>query len=136
MSASMGADFPMIPHESTLFSRGCKSTSLGIVPYQVTGKAAASQTPGGGPWFVAPQGRSGEDRRAESHLFLCTFMGHPSEASMKCGRNSTTEKSDGFLDEDAGLRRHPVVGHGHKPHFDGGAPLQPRDFGLRVQVPH
>jgi hypothetical protein len=29
MSARMGADFPMIPHESTLFSRGCKSASLG-----------------------------------------------------------------------------------------------------------
>src|SRR4030095_11317199 len=26
--------------------------------------------------------------------FLCTFMGYPSEASMKFGRNSTTEKSE------------------------------------------
>ena len=45
----MGADFPMIPHESTLFSRGCKPTSLGIVPYQVTAKASAPQTPWCGP---------------------------------------------------------------------------------------
>ena len=32
----MGADIPMIPHESTLFSRACKPTSLEIVPYEVT----------------------------------------------------------------------------------------------------
>ena len=46
ISASMDADFPMIPHESTVFSRVCKPTSLGIVPYQVTAKASAPQAPG------------------------------------------------------------------------------------------
>ena len=37
----MGADFPMIPHESALFSIACKPTSLGVVPGQVTAKASA-----------------------------------------------------------------------------------------------
>src|SRR5215211_1375883 len=45
----MGADFLMILHESTLFSRVCKPTSLGIVPCQVTAKASAHQT----PWYVS-----------------------------------------------------------------------------------
>jgi hypothetical protein len=31
----MGADITMMPHESTLFSRACKPTSLEIVPYEV-----------------------------------------------------------------------------------------------------
>jgi hypothetical protein len=35
----MGADFPMIPRESTLFSRACKPTSLRVVPCQATTKA-------------------------------------------------------------------------------------------------
>ena len=35
----------------------------------------------------------GGDGRVKSHWSLCIFMGYPSEASMKCGRNSTTEKS-------------------------------------------
>jgi hypothetical protein len=59
----MDADFPMILHESTLFSRACKPTSLGIVPCQVTAKASAHQTPWYVPWFVAPQGRLGGDGR-------------------------------------------------------------------------
>ena len=29
ISASVGADFPLIPRESALFSGGCKPTSLG-----------------------------------------------------------------------------------------------------------
>src|SRR5713101_6829168 len=32
----MGADFSMIPHESALFSSGCKPTSPGVVLCQVT----------------------------------------------------------------------------------------------------
>jgi hypothetical protein len=32
ISASMGADFPRIPHESTLFSRACKPTPQGDRP--------------------------------------------------------------------------------------------------------
>src|SRR5215217_2496530 len=48
MSASMGADFPMIPHESALFSTSCKPTLLWVVSCQVTAKASASQV----PWFV------------------------------------------------------------------------------------
>src|SRR4030095_4029899 len=32
MSARMGADFPRIPHESTLFSRVCKPTPQGDRP--------------------------------------------------------------------------------------------------------
>jgi hypothetical protein len=55
----MGADFLMIPRESTLFSRGCKSISLGIDPYQITVKVSAPQTPGCARWFLAPQGISG-----------------------------------------------------------------------------
>jgi hypothetical protein len=42
----MGADFPMTPHESTLFSSVCKTKSLGIVPYQVTVKASTPRHPG------------------------------------------------------------------------------------------
>ena len=45
ISASMGADFPMKPRESTLFSRVCEPSSLGIVPCQVTAKASAPQAP-------------------------------------------------------------------------------------------
>ena len=67
ISASMGADFPMIPHESTLFSRGCKPTFLGVVPCQVPAKASAPQTPWCMPWFVAPQGISGGDSGFKSH---------------------------------------------------------------------
>src|SRR3954468_3447802 len=37
----MWADFPMMPHESALFSSVCKPISLGIVPSQVTAKASA-----------------------------------------------------------------------------------------------
>src|SRR4029453_14353391 len=94
MSASMGADFPVIPHESILFSRGCKPAFLGIVPYQVTGKASASQTPGCVPWFVAPQGISGGNSRLKSHCFLWTLLRFSSETNMKFVRNSTTEKSE------------------------------------------
>jgi hypothetical protein len=63
----MGADFPMIPYESTLFSRVCKPTSLGIVPYQVTAKASAPQTLWYVLWFVVPQGRLGGDGRVKNH---------------------------------------------------------------------
>jgi hypothetical protein len=51
----MGADFPMILHESALFSSGCKLISLRVAPCQVTAKASA---PWCVPWFVAPQGIS------------------------------------------------------------------------------
>jgi len=66
IAASMGGDFPMILHESALFSMACKPTSLGIVPCQVTAKASAHQTPWYVPWFVAPQGRLGGDGRVKS----------------------------------------------------------------------
>jgi hypothetical protein len=56
----------MTPRESALFSRGCKPTSLGIVPYQVTAKASAPQTPWYMPWSVAPQGKLGGHSRVES----------------------------------------------------------------------
>src|SRR5215217_7058329 len=49
ISARRDADFPMIPHENTVFARGCKPTSLGIIPCQITAKASAPQTPGGVP---------------------------------------------------------------------------------------
>ena len=62
----MGADFSMIPCESTLFSSVCKPTSLGIVPYHVTAKVPASQIPWYVPWFMAPQGRLGGDGRVKS----------------------------------------------------------------------
>ena len=45
ISASRGADFPMIPRESALFSSSCKLMSLRIVPYHVTAKASAAQAP-------------------------------------------------------------------------------------------
>ena len=56
----------MILRESTLFSVGGKLTSLGIVPYQVTAKASAPQTPGCVPWFMAPQEISGGGRRLKT----------------------------------------------------------------------
>jgi hypothetical protein len=46
ISASIDADFPMIPHESALFSRGYKTLSLEVVPWQVTGKASTPQALG------------------------------------------------------------------------------------------
>jgi hypothetical protein len=49
MSASMGADFPMIPRESTLFSRGCKSTSLGSSPIRSLGRRLHPGHQGGCP---------------------------------------------------------------------------------------
>ena len=55
----MGADFPMMPRESVLFSRGCKHVSLRGVLCQITAKAFAPQTPWYVLWFMAPQGRSG-----------------------------------------------------------------------------
>jgi hypothetical protein len=67
LSASMGADFPMIPHESALFSSVYKPTSQGIVPSQVTAKASVPQVSWGMPWFVAPQGIAGGDGMVESH---------------------------------------------------------------------
>ena len=45
------------------------------------------------PLLVAPERFSGAYGLAQSYWFLCVFMGYPSETSMKCGRNSTTEKS-------------------------------------------
>jgi hypothetical protein len=56
MSASRGADFPMIPRESTLFSSGCKLIPLRVVLCHVTAKASVPQAPWGISWFVAPQG--------------------------------------------------------------------------------
>jgi hypothetical protein len=55
----MGADFPMIPHESAVFSSSCKRISLRVVPCHVPAKASVPQAPWGMPWFVAPQGISG-----------------------------------------------------------------------------
>src|SRR6266702_843906 len=89
----MHADLRTIPHESALFSRGCNLVSLRVVPCQVTAKVSAPQAPWGVPWFVAPQEISSWERGLKSHWFLCAFMGYFSEASMKTGRNSTTEKS-------------------------------------------
>ena len=59
----MGADFPMIPRESALFSGVCKPISLGIVPDHVTAKVLAPQIPWCVPWFMAPQEISGGGRR-------------------------------------------------------------------------
>ena len=72
----MGADFPMILHESTLFSRVCKPTSLEIVPCQVAVKASVHQTPWYVPWFVAPQGRLGGDGRVKSLPMRIVIFGH------------------------------------------------------------
>src|SRR4030095_14569239 len=47
MSASVGADFPMIPRESALFSSSCKLISLRVVPCHVNAKASIPQTPWG-----------------------------------------------------------------------------------------
>ena len=41
ISASMGADFPMLHRESALFSRGCQLSSLRVIPCYVTAKASA-----------------------------------------------------------------------------------------------
>jgi hypothetical protein len=70
----MGADFPLIPHESAVFSRACKPTALGIVPYQVTAKASAHQTSWYVPWFVAPQGRLGGDGRVKSPALSTSIL--------------------------------------------------------------
>jgi hypothetical protein len=67
ISASLGADFPMVHHESDLFSRGCKLMSLRVVPCQVTAKASAPQAPWGVPWFVALQGIFRGKGVVESH---------------------------------------------------------------------
>jgi hypothetical protein len=45
MSVSMGADFPMVPRASALFSRACKPISLRVVPCQATTKASTPQAP-------------------------------------------------------------------------------------------
>jgi hypothetical protein len=71
----MGADFPMILHESTLFSRVCKPTSLGIVPSQVTVKASAPQALGCVPWFLAPQRRLGGDGMVKAIDFYALSRG-------------------------------------------------------------
>ena len=55
VSASVGADFPMIPCESALFSGVCKPTSLGIVPCQVTAKASVPPDTMVCPLRVAPE---------------------------------------------------------------------------------
>ena len=90
----MGADFPMIPRESALFSRGCKLSSLRVVPCSVTGKASAPQV----PWFVPCLWLQNGVRENIAWLkaidFYATFMRFFSETSMKFGRNSTTEKSE------------------------------------------
>ena len=73
----MGVDFPMVPHESTLFSRGCKAASLGVVPCQVTAKACAPPTPWGVPWFVAPQRLAGEIGGSKAVDFYAFSWGVP-----------------------------------------------------------
>ena len=67
IAASIGEDFWMILHESALFSRACKITSLGIGSYQDTAKASAPQAPWGVPGCVAPQGISGGEREFKSY---------------------------------------------------------------------
>ena len=58
IAAHIGADFPMIPRESALFSGVCKPASLGVVLCQATTKASTPQATWGVPWCVAPQGIS------------------------------------------------------------------------------
>ena len=93
ISASIHADLRMIPHESALFSKSCKSTSLW--GRTMSGHCEGFCTSGAVicPLLVAPERFSGAYGLAQSYWFLCVFMGYPSETSMKCGRNSTTEKS-------------------------------------------
>ena len=67
----------MIPHESALFSRACKPTSLGIVSYQVTAKVSAPQTSWCVPWFVTPQGISGGIAGSKAIDFYAISRGVP-----------------------------------------------------------
>ena len=48
LSASIDASFRLVPHESPFFSRGWRSSSLGVVPCQATTKASTPQA----PWCV------------------------------------------------------------------------------------
>src|SRR2546421_12053747 len=66
----MHAALRVVPRESALFSSSCKPTSLGIVPYQVTAKVSAPQTPWCVPWFVAPQGISREIEGPKPLIFM------------------------------------------------------------------
>jgi hypothetical protein len=51
-----------------LYSQEFASAHLeGIVPYPVTAKASARQTPGCVPWFVPRQGTAGGDDMVKSH---------------------------------------------------------------------
>jgi hypothetical protein len=67
IAAGIGVDFPMILHESAVFSRGYKLISLRVVPYHVTAKASTRQTPWCVPWFVPPPGIAGGDDVVKSH---------------------------------------------------------------------
>ena len=49
----------------------------GIVPYQVTAKVSASQTPWCVPWFVAPQGLSGGIAGSKTLDFYALSWGTP-----------------------------------------------------------
>jgi hypothetical protein len=66
----MGADLPMILHESALFSRGCKRIPLRVVPCQVTAKASASQAPWGVPRKLACNVVETAQRKSQGDLSL------------------------------------------------------------------
>src|SRR2546421_9781941 len=89
----MHADLRMVPHESALFSRSCKSTSLWGRPLSGHCEGVCdSRDPG---VSSACGSRKAFERiwHGQKPLILCTFTRYPSEASMKFRRNSTTEKS-------------------------------------------
>src|SRR5205823_6625181 len=92
----MGANFPMILHESTLYSRGCKLTSLWGRPMSDHCEDFCTSGAVVCPLLRAPERRSGGYGVVQTHCFLCTFMWFFSEKSTNSDRNSTTEKSEYF----------------------------------------
>src|SRR5882724_2266274 len=91
----MGADFPMIPHMKVLCSQEVVSPHLWGPSYvRPLRRRLHLRQHGVRPGSWLHRGYHAEIRWLKAFDFLCVFMGCSSEASMKFGRKSTTEKSD------------------------------------------
>src|SRR3954466_16134425 len=94
----MYADLRMIPHESALFSTGCKTTCLWGRPMSGHCEGVCASGAMVCPPFVALERPLGEHGMVRTHWFLCVFTWFFSETGTKSDRNSTTEKSDYCVD--------------------------------------
>ena len=85
----MGAEFPMIPRESALFSRDYQLSFLGGHPCPVTAQASAPQVPWCVLCYMLQQVLHGglqlRDRASSAWIYICASTGVHSHSSCDSG---------------------------------------------------